>query len=227
MCLCASSPLVSSRVSLHCIRVYRSRITCLQGSESTRPVPSIHKTCFHPASIHSFTDPHVVFQPHKPGPGTRCDLLTWPASILTQGRPSKVMGTFGALRVWPHPFMEDRGLEEEAETYRVGRRRLEGCPQHREGRCIEGAGQAAARSCLQGALFLTCLFNTLMCVVCASTQLCPTLCDPMDHSHQAPLSMGFSRQEYQSGLPFPSPGDLPDPGIKPRVSCIGGGFFTI
>ena len=34
-------------------------------------------------------------------------------------------------------------------------------------------------------------------------------------AHQAPLSMGFSRQEYWSGLPFPSPGDLPDPGIKP------------
>ena len=32
----------------------------------------------------------------------------------------------------------------------------------------------------------------------------------------APLSMGFSRQEYWSGLPFPSPADLPDPGIKPR-----------
>ena len=49
-------------------------------------------------------------------------------------------------------------------------------------------------------------------------QSCPTLCDPMDCSlvaHQAPLSMGFSRQEYWSGLPFPSPGDLPNPGIKP------------
>ena len=34
-------------------------------------------------------------------------------------------------------------------------------------------------------------------------------------AHQAPLSMGFSRQEYWSGLPFPSPGDLPDPAIKP------------
>ena len=33
---------------------------------------------------------------------------------------------------------------------------------------------------------------------------------------QAPLSMGFSRQEYWSGLPFPSPGDLPDPGLEPR-----------
>ena len=34
-------------------------------------------------------------------------------------------------------------------------------------------------------------------------------------ARQAPLSMGFSRQEYWSGLPFPSPGDLPDPGIEP------------
>ena len=36
------------------------------------------------------------------------------------------------------------------------------------------------------------------------------------HAHQAPLSMGFSRQKYWSGLPFPSPGDLPDPGIELR-----------
>ena len=35
-------------------------------------------------------------------------------------------------------------------------------------------------------------------------------------AHQAPLSMGFSRQEYWSGLPCPPPGDLPDPGIKPE-----------
>ena len=45
---------------------------------------------------------------------------------------------------------------------------------------------------------------------------CPTLCDPMDCSPQAPLSIGFPRQEYWSGLPFPSPGDLPNPGIKTR-----------
>ena len=43
----------------------------------------------------------------------------------------------------------------------------------------------------------------------------PTLCEPMDYS-QAPLSMGFSRQEYQSGLPFPPSRDLPDPGIEPK-----------
>ena len=49
----------------------------------------------------------------------------------------------------------------------------------------------------------------------------PTLCDPMDSSlQQAPPSMGFSRQEYWSGLPFPSPGNLPDPGIKPRSPTL-------
>ena len=37
---------------------------------------------------------------------------------------------------------------------------------------------------------------------------------------QAPLSMGFSRQEYWSGLPFPSPGDLPNPGIKPEPPAL-------
>ena len=39
-------------------------------------------------------------------------------------------------------------------------------------------------------------------------------------AHQAPLSIGFFRQEYWSGLPFPSPGDLPDPGIEPRSSAL-------
>ena len=39
-------------------------------------------------------------------------------------------------------------------------------------------------------------------------------------AHQAPPSVEFSRQEYCSGLPFPSPGDLPDPGIKPRSPSL-------
>ena len=38
--------------------------------------------------------------------------------------------------------------------------------------------------------------------------------------------MGFPRQEYWSGLPFPSPGDLPDPGIEPVSPALAGGFFT-
>ena len=50
-----------------------------------------------------------------------------------------------------------------------------------------------------------------------------------DVVHQAPLSMGFSREEYCSGLPFPSPGDRPDSGIEPASPAspaLTGGFFT-
>ena len=51
------------------------------------------------------------------------------------------------------------------------------------------------------------------------TKLCLTLCDSMDYiARQAPLSMGFPRQAYWSRLPFPSPEDLPDPGIEPTSS---------
>ena len=49
----------------------------------------------------------------------------------------------------------------------------------------------------------------------------PDSCDPIDSiAHQAPLSIGFSRQEYWSGLTFPSPGDLSDPGIKPGSPAL-------
>ena len=59
-----------------------------------------------------------------------------------------------------------------------------------------------------------------------STKSCLTLETSWTVVHQAPLSMEFSRQEYWGELPFPSPGDLPHPGIEPRspalqvVSCI-------
>ena len=52
------------------------------------------------------------------------------------------------------------------------------------------------------------------------TELCPTLATPWTVACQVPLSMGFSRQEYWSGLPFPSPGDLPDPGIETRCPAL-------
>ena len=54
-------------------------------------------------------------------------------------------------------------------------------------------------------------------VVLSRVRLCVTSWTVM---HQAPLSMRFSRQEYWSGLPFPSPGDLPDPGIEPSNLCF-------
>ena len=43
---------------------------------------------------------------------------------------------------------------------------------------------------------------------------------------QAPLPMGFPSQEYWSGLPFPSPGDLPNPGVEPASLALAGRFFT-
>ena len=45
-------------------------------------------------------------------------------------------------------------------------------------------------------------------------------------AHQAPLFMGFSRQKHWSGLPFPSTGHLPDPGMEPASPALTGGFFT-
>ena len=58
-------------------------------------------------------------------------------------------------------------------------------------------------------------------------QSCPTLCDPMDCSLPGLSAMGFSRQEYLSGLPFPSPGDLPYPGNETQVPHIAGRHFTL
>ena len=49
---------------------------------------------------------------------------------------------------------------------------------------------------------------------------------PWNIAHQDPLSMGFPKQEYWSGSPFPSPGNLPNPGIKPASPALAGGFFT-
>ena len=57
-------------------------------------------------------------------------------------------------------------------------------------------------------------------------QSCPTLCDPGTVAHQAPPSMGFTRQEYWSGLPFPSPRDLPNPGIEPRSPTLQADALT-
>ena len=61
--------------------------------------------------------------------------------------------------------------------------------------------------------------NSYCCLVPKS---CPTLLwPPWTVAHQVPLSVGFSRQEYWSGLPFPSPGDLPNAGIKPASPAVG------
>ena len=71
---------------------------------------------------------------------------------------------------------------------------------------------------------LDCSLSLLLLLLLFSHQVM-TLCNPMDCTCQATLSMGFPRQEHWSGLPLPCLGDLPDPGIK-SVSCTGSGFFT-
>ena len=58
------------------------------------------------------------------------------------------------------------------------------------------------------------------------TKLCLTFCDFLDGRPQAPLSMKFSSQECWSGLPFPFPGDLPNPGIELTFPALAGRFFT-
>ena len=63
------------------------------------------------------------------------------------------------------------------------------------------------------------------CVHAKLLQSCQTLCNPMVACH-ALLSMGFSRQEYWSGLPFLSLGDLPNPGIKPLSPAMADVLFT-
>ena len=78
--------------------------------------------------------------------------------------------------------------------------------------------------------FSRALINTLPVRLRAkSLQSCPTLCDLWATVCQAPLSMGFSRQEYWTGFPCPPPGDLPDPGIEPASltpTALTSGFFT-
>ena len=75
-------------------------------------------------------------------------------------------------------------------------------------------------------------FHCIFCVPCGakSLRLCLTLGDPMDVTHQVPLSKGFSRQEYWSELPRPSAGHRPNSGTGPvslmSPALLAGGFFT-
>ena len=70
---------------------------------------------------------------------------------------------------------------------------------------------------LQIMRFLDACTHPVCVLVLSPARLFVTL---WDVAHYAPLSMGFSREEYRSELPFPSPGDLPDPGIEPRSPAL-------
>ena len=65
-------------------------------------------------------------------------------------------------------------------------------------------------------LYLLCPTSLRAC----PSESCQTLCNPMDCCPSGSTVQGFSRQEHWSGLPSPSPGDLPDPGIKPMPLCL-------
>ena len=69
-----------------------------------------------------------------------------------------------------------------------------------------------------------------MCVCACMLSHAGHFVTPWTVAHKAPLSMGFSGQEYWSGLPFPSPGDLPDPGIEsvsPASPALAGGSLPL
>ena len=77
-------------------------------------------------------------------------------------------------------------------------------------------------------IYLDCSFYLCIFVCCCLVKSCLTLCNPpWVIVHQAPLFMEFPRQEYWSGLPFPSPGNLPDPRFKPVSLALAAGFFTL
>ena len=102
----------------------------------------------------------------------------------------------------------------------VGQRVLENphalCLQHPEQRPV--LSQACTKKDLN-----ECSGYPIVCLVKVKVlvaQSCLTLCYPWTVAHQAPVSMGFSRQEYWSGLALPSPGDLPNPGIEPRSPAL-------
>ena len=69
--------------------------------------------------------------------------------------------------------------------------------------------------------------RVICCCYCLIAKSCPILLwPPWAVIHQVPWFMVFPRQEYWSELPFPTPGDLPNPGIKPASPALAGGFFT-
>ena len=85
-------------------------------------------------------------------------------------------------------------------------------------RCTPAHSNPAHSNPVRGLVFFV--------VVCSLSHIW-LFATPWTVACQARLSMGFSRQEHWSGLPFPSPGTLPNPGIEPVSPVLAGGFFTI
>ena len=91
---------------------------------------------------------------------------------------------------------------------------------------VHGVSQSRTRLSDFTFIVVTSFSHSLHVVKVLDTQLCPTLSDPMDCSPPG-SSQEFSRQEYWSGEPVPSPGDLSDPATKPGSPVLTGRFFTV
>ena len=90
-------------------------------------------------------------------------------------------------------------------------------------------GQSIVRDDVSSHAVLVDIWDKIPYVCTLSTSCVQLVVTPWTIAHQAPLSMGFSRQEYWSGLPCPPPGDLPDPGIEPvslMSPALAGRFLT-
>ena len=100
----------------------------------------------------------------------------------------------------------------------------------------EGPGQAHQENTGHPANFESQINNKSVCPkqylthlhVCSVAQLCPILCNSMDYTHQVPLSMKFSRQEYWNRLLFLSPEGLPNPAIEPTsLACTAWQVYSL
>ena len=113
----------------------------------------------------------------------------------------------------------ERRREEGREGNIVAKKEKKYCP-----RCNQPPG-GCPPSCVCRVSVCMSVFSNPACV-CMRVQSCPFFVSPWTIAHKAPLSMGFFRQEYWSGLPFPSPGDLPKPGIELMSPALAGRFFA-
>ena len=151
---------------------------------------------------------------------TRVQFLGWEDPL------EKEMATHSSTLAWRIPWMEEPGGLQSTGSQRGGHEwvtslslsffhswtiRMEFC-------FLLGLSLVQNIHCsLNSSIQSLCLF---FCPVLSGFSGVQLFATPWTVAYQAPLSMGFSRQEYWSGLPFPSPGDLPDPGIEPRSPTL-------
>ena len=126
---------------------------------------------------------------------------TWAQSLGWKDPLEREMATHSSILAWRIPRTEEPGRLQTMGSQRVGH----------------------DWACITCSFYNSLSMSPIIQIVCMhakSLQLCPTLYDLWTGAHQGPLSLGFSRQENWSGLPCPPPGDLQNPGIKPRSPTL-------